>query len=487
MDFLDPAKKRAYNIQLFIGYFLVAIAIIVAATILLFQTSGYDVDRKTGDIIQNGLVFVSAHPQSADIYLNNTNKGNTDARFTIPAGNYNIELRRKGYRTWKNNFTLGGASIERLVYPFLFPEKLITTDQQQYDSPPAFSSVSPDRHWLVVQQPGAFNIFNVFDLNDPKQKMTTLTVPPTTLTATNEPQTLSLVEWSTDNRHLLVKHTFAGNQEFIIIDKESPDSSINVSKRFNLSVAKVVLRDKKFDQYYVYDSTDKSLKSADLKSDQLQTFLSNVLAFKSYGSDKMLYVSNSATSGKASLQLKDGANTYPLRDLALDTNYLLDFAQFDSSWYVAGGAKSDGRVFIFKNPQDAKPINGRLLYPYATLVVSQPEFISFSENTRFIALQSGSRFAVFDGETNKRYSYDIKIPIEPAQQAYWMDGHRLSVTSNNKTEIFDFDGTNKQTLSASLAGSRVFFDRDYTGLYNIAPSVSKPATYGITRTELIVK
>ena len=93
MDFLDPNKKRAHTIRLFVGYFLVGTAIALASLILLFQSFGYDVDRKTGKVIQNGLIFLSAHPESADVYLNGQRKDKTDLRLAVPAGPYSVELK----------------------------------------------------------------------------------------------------------------------------------------------------------------------------------------------------------------------------------------------------------------------------------------------------------------------------------------------------------------------------------------------------------
>src|SRR3989344_6640991 len=102
MDLLDPNKKRAHTIRLFVGYFLVGTAIALASLILLFQSFGYDVDRKTGKVIQNGLIFISSHPEASDVYLNGDLKDRTDVRLAVPAGQYSVELKRSGYRTRKH-------------------------------------------------------------------------------------------------------------------------------------------------------------------------------------------------------------------------------------------------------------------------------------------------------------------------------------------------------------------------------------------------
>jgi hypothetical protein len=62
MYYLDPKGKRAHTIRLFIGYFLMAIVLAISTLLVVLITNGYDVDRKTGGVIQNGLIVVGSNP-----------------------------------------------------------------------------------------------------------------------------------------------------------------------------------------------------------------------------------------------------------------------------------------------------------------------------------------------------------------------------------------------------------------------------------------
>lgn len=489
MDFLDPQKKKLRGIKLFAGYILVAIAIAMGSLILLFRTYGYDLDRKTGQIIQNGLIFFSAHPESSTIYLNGVNKGSTDARLTVPAGQYNVALKRDGYRVWEKTISLEGGSIERLVYPLLVPMKLTAIDQQLYGSSPAFASDSPDRHWLLVQQPGTLDKFDVFDMNNSKQNATSFSLPTDLLTPAEGDQSIRLIEWSSDNRRLLVQHTFDKGTEFIIIDRESPAESVNINKTLNINPTRISLRDKHYDQLYLYDQTAKTLQKAELKTKLITPFLNQVINYKSYGANIVMYVTDAgAKAGKVDLNVRDGSTNYMLRALAANTDYLLELTQFDGNWYLAGGAKSEGRIYIYKNPQDlAKNLNNPAILPISVLKMDQPNYVSISLNSRFISAQNGSSFAVYDGDADKRYYYTLDKPVGSEQKAEWMDGHRLTLNFNNQSVIFDFDGLNEQPLVATEASFKSYFNGDYTGLYNIAPSVTVPSRSAVTRTDLKAK
>ena len=65
MDFIDPDKKRKNTIKLYIGYVLIAIAIVLASIVLLFYALGYGIGR-SGSVVRNGLVFIDSSPDGAD-------------------------------------------------------------------------------------------------------------------------------------------------------------------------------------------------------------------------------------------------------------------------------------------------------------------------------------------------------------------------------------------------------------------------------------
>lgn len=495
MDFLNPAKKRAHRNRLIVGYILIAIAIGLVTTILVFQSYGYDLDRKTGAIIQNGLVFVAAQPEAASIYLNNkqyTNQGN--ARLVLPSDVYKLELKRDGYRDWYRTFSLAGGTIERLTYPFLFPVNLNTQNRKVYTSSPAFASQSPDRRWILVQRPGQWEVFDVFDANDAEKEPTAITLP-TGLMAASSRHQLQLIEWSTDNRHLLVRHDFDGGHEFIVIDHEAPSQSFNVNKTFNRNPSQVTLRDKRFDHFYLYDQATKKLDYAELKTPTaIQPILDNVLSYKTHGDDMILYVTDQqASAGKARVMLKDKDSSYPVREVALSPTYQLALARYDNAWFVAGGATTEGRVYVYKNPLDTvKQASAEPLIPVSVLRVNNPEWLEFSANTQFIALQGGQQFAVYDAENERDYRYEIKEPLDlQSPRVSWMDGHRLIINSAGSMVVFDYDGINVQTITENLAGMPAFFDRDYKLLYNIRRAISpdRPDSldYALTRTDLLVK
>lgn len=493
MDFLNPKKKRAHRRRLLIGYFLVGLAIAVGTVVLILQAYGFDINRKNGQVIQNGLVFVDSKPVSGDVYLNGKSQGQTKQKLVIPAGQYDLEIQKTGYRTWKRSFSLGGGAIERMEYPFLFPTKLTPKDVQLYAAQPALATNSPDRRWLVVQQPGKTDSFDVVDLNSASNATTTITIPTTILTSATGDQRLELVEWSTDNRHLLLKHSFTGGLEFIVLDRENAAQSVNLSKQFKVPFTKVSLHDKQPDEFYLLDGATGTLRLADLKNKSPAVVLEKVLDFHPDGTTQILYVTETAAQpGNVLVRLRvNASNTVTIRQISKNSRYLLDMAKYDNHWYIVFSDSISRKAFVYKDPQSFAPksqADAQVPTAYRALRLDvDAEFVSFSANAQFIALQGGSKFAVYDLENNRQYRYDSQLKLPAGYKVTWMDGHRLAASSDGVVVVFEYDNQNRQILVSGDAGIAPFFDRNYEVLYTIGSSAAVAGRQALTRSDLVIK
>jgi hypothetical protein len=476
MDFLDPRKTRRSQIRLMVGYVMVAILIALATVVLVYDAYGYGLDTKTGNIIEKGLLFMDSKPGGANIYLNGENQNNTtSARFVLPAGNYTLSLKKNGYRSWQRTFTLSEHSIERYVYPFLFPTKPVTASLKTYSSQPNLVMQSPDRRWLLVSSSSTDTTtasFDEFDTTNLGQASKSINIPSGLLTGANLPgSSLSVVEWSTDNVNVLLKHVYQGGDEFIVLNRQDPTKSYNVNKLLNVSPSQVALRNKKVNQLYIYKQSGGTLQVGDTSKATLDTpILRNVLAFKAYGSNLLTYVTNNGVpAGHVTARIWDNGKNYLLSTFVTGNIYLIDAAQFQGHWYYVAGSDKSDRVNIFKDPLDK--LHGSFkAAPLMALRQTGGTKISFSANTRFVVLEAGQSFAVYDFEAQSYYHYTLPAKIDDS--LHWMDGHRLIGSTNGKIFIMDYDSINRQTLSSTLLPNGGDFDRDYNHLITFVPSSS---------------
>jgi hypothetical protein len=483
MDFLDPKKRRRRDILNIIGYGLIAIALVFAVRILFYQASGFGLN-KNGKVIQNGLVFVASSPSGAQVRVNGElNKAQTNARLSLESGNYSFNFSREGYHPWQQSVNLDGGKIVRLDYATLFPKKLVTTSVKKYTGATGLTTQSPDHRWLVVQQPGSETVFDVYDVKNPKPLTTTITIPETIITK-GAADGWALDEWSNDNQHVLLSHIHDGVTEFILVDRVDPTKSVNLNSTLGVNPTKISLVDKKYDRYYVFDAAAQTLKKATLTAPTPENYLTDVLEYQTYSDDVVLYASSKTTTpGKVGIVLLLGGKSYFLREVSGGTTYLLNLTQYNHNWYVAIGAQSENKVYVYKNPNEQLNSNLGLLVPVNVLKTPAPSKLTFSNNARFIMEENGTQFSVYDAEEDESFTYDTKLPLDAPQTfATWMDGQRLMYVSSGKLVVFDFNYTNVQTLVANDPSHLPYFVPNYRYVYNVAPV--NGATQELTSTAL---
>ncbi len=474
MDFLDPRRKKAHRRRLFIGYLLMAVAVSLGTIIILYLAYGFDIDRKTGTLIQNGIVFVDSKPQGARVFLDDVeHRGRTDTRMALPAGTYTIRIEAEGYRHWERTFNLSGGQIQRLVYPFLIPNTFETSDVQQYDLLPGLATQSPDRRWVLVQRPTTTYQFDVYDLNDVEQDPQTIIVPPSILTEPSAQSSIKVVEWSTNNRHVLFERTFGDKREFILLDRERPDESVNINTTFGINPVVITLKNKHHDEYYYQETLPGVLRIANLGNRTISApIIDEVIDYKTYGDDIIIFATKKDVEpGRAEFRILEKDRVYTLKNVAEADRYVMDVSKYDNEWYYVAGSSSEGIVSVYENPLPALKGDSRTpLLVMAIMRIKNPQFVSFSANTQFIGVQSGNELLTIDLYENHQYRTTLEHTIPLTQQIKWMDGHRYVYTVNDQSYIIDFDGSNEETLVTSRLRPGPFFDRDYDNVLTFEES-----------------
>lgn len=487
MDYLDLKKERQHNALLLVGYVLIAVAITISALVLLYQAYGFGIDKK-GTVVQNGLTFFSSHPNPANIYVNDILQTvRTNTRLVLPSGIYNVKLSREGYGDWQRKIELNGGSVEHFDYPFLYPKTLTTKKIQSFDSQPGLMTQSPDHRWLLVQQ-GTQNSFLLYDLKNIDKQPTTLALPDSILSKPTAQANLQLAEWADDNEHLLLTSTADNTVSYIMMDRTDPEQSVNLNSKLNVNPTKITLDDKKYDKYYLYDQAGGNLSKASLKEPTPTPLLQHVLTYKTYSDDTVLYVTdNGAPKGMVRVRLAISDKNWTVRNLPSGTNYVVDLTGYDGNLYVAAGAASDNRVYIYKDPVgQLSSEDQKVAVPAQVLHVEQVNYLSFSASAQFVVAENGNRFGVYDIENETGYNYITKQPIDgPQLHATWMDGNRLVYNSSGKLLAFDFDNANKRSLMSSAVDYISAFDRDYKYAYSLAPN-SASGQWELLQTPMLV-
>jgi len=505
MEFLDEDAEKRHRIRLFTGYGLLAIAIAIGLLLLIYRSwYGYSLTME-GKVEQSGLVFFSTSPSGATITANGKALSDrTNARISLPYGQYNISLSLAGYRTWRHIVDVQGGDVQHFNYPLLFPEKLVTKSVGSFDAGTQLFSVSRDKRWLVVKQNETdaavtTKRFAVYDMKDTTKLVTTeYLLPATTYTAGDGSETWSEVEWSADNHHLLLMHvyTLAGvtAHEYIMFDRTNPDSSQNLTRLMSLSADETLtLFDRKYDQYYGFNATTGVLRTFSQTGNVIRDQIEHVKAYSAEGADTLLYVTDLPESGKqvagtVNVMLRQGSKRLLLRRLSSSAeHYMLNVAQYDNVWYAAVSATGEKGAYLYKDPfAQASATNGALPNAWRFLRIDQISTLTFSDNARFLLLGSGQNCTVYDAELTAVRRFAVTHPLDSPQSAVtWLDGYRLSYVSGNVLNVLDYDDQNAVGLQGALASYPTFFSND--GKYILSFSAGENNGVKLDTTALTVK
>jgi len=470
MDYLDHAKELRHRMILFAGYILLTIGIVTSTLILVYRAYGFGL-AKNGTVTQDGLAYFSSHPNPADIYVNGVKNTSTNARLSLSGGIYQIKLTRSGYYDWQRTIEVGGGDVRHFDYPFLVPKDVTTKKLAAFSGTPGLTTQSPDHRWLLVQNPGTGTSFSIYDLKNPTKPADQLTLPDSVLTKATGGEAWQVGEWADDNQHLVLQHSYDGRTEYILVDRTAADQSQNLNTLLATAPTKLTLLNHKYDQYYVYDGASANLQTASLGNPTLTSVVRQALAYRTYGNSTILYATDSgAPSGQVLVKLAIGSHLYNLRNLPAGANYLLELTNYSGKLYVAVSASNQSKVYIYKDPVGQLQTNpGHALVPAQVLHVDQPSYLSFSPTAQFVVAENATQFGVYDIENQLGYSFVATQPIDsPATHASWMDGNRLTYTTQGKLVIFDYDNTNQHLLTAASATYLPAFSADYKYVYCLA-------------------
>jgi hypothetical protein len=403
-----------------------------------------------------------------------------------------MKLTRPGYRPWVRSLGVEGGSVEHFDYPVLFPTKIVTTTLKQYTGQPDLITQSPNGQWLLTQDTSDANTFDEYNLSNPKQIATTpaltLSIPNTIFSSSQPTVSWSLVSWFGDNNHVILKRNYAGGSEYILFDRQTPADSVDLTSTLKLDdTTTISFYNNKYDEYYLYDSADNSLSEASLSNPQPVSVLKGVLAFDAYANNAIVYVTASgAPTGKVFINVLQGTQVFHVSEMDSGmSDYLVAMTQYSGNWYVAFTSSGEGKVYLYENPvADLQNQANQPLVPLAILTISQPSFLSFSGNSQILAAQDGGVFATYDILNQNEYSYHVGSDIASTQQATWMDNYHFTVVSDSKLLVFDYDGSNLQTLQPAVAGFPTFFDPTHKWAYVLAPDTTNPSLTDLTSTAL---
>jgi hypothetical protein len=496
MDYLDPEKKKAHRIRLFVGYGLFSVAIGMATLIIVYLANGFYVDR-SGEFIQNGLVFVDSQPGGADVFLNGEKQqSKTDARLVVPSGSYTIDVKKDGYRDWSRSLNLEGGSLRRLTYARLIPQELEMLSTLNLRSQPIDASQSIDKNWILLSHQDSPSSVTVIDTKQTPLSAEKIVIPQAVVNDATESGVFKFIEWSDDAKHVLTTYTIGEQVQFILINRESPAQSQNITTLLSAPGDTISLIDRRSDQFFVYRAKSSLLYRATLKEgvDSEPIVATPLLAYKTFSDDWLLYIRESDDDGLVDVRFKRGDKDIQIKQLKTSSTYLLALSKLGSAPVMAISSPVENRAIVYNDPQNYLNNNPDAKVPLTTTVLRVPSIagLTISSDSRVVLGYSDSLMASHEFDADRSYIIDLERPIDITIEPRWIDGQHLVYNSEGLQSMIDFDGSNNYKLVASLKTLGSFYtdnlDQIFTFDAPVAATETTPALPArLTSTSLLTE
>lgn len=456
IDFNSKTKKMVVRFAL---YSLIGVIAAIITLIIVLAARGYDIDRETGQIIQNGLVIIESSPASAEIYINKKfDNRTTPSRLSLPEESYRLGLELEGYRPWTTSLVVEGSEVTWLPYPRLIPKK---TNKVITSTLPKVSKAlqTTDRESIYIQPSNSSTLGFLFDSANPGSDVARINLPKSLLRNNqNNFSQIELQQWSNDRSKLLMTHSYSKKVDYLLVDIQNPASSVNLSKLFAISFTDVKLALENPDVFWAQSA--KGLRRYEISSKKIsESLLDQIISFDVESADRSYAVISQAGQHQIYQVNKDQE---PMAIIRVDKSEkpVLKQVSYDRQAFLL---VSDGsQLKLYKNTDNQE--DWSLEHAFARQDNSE---VMISPQGQSIAIKNGTRLSVYSNLYQDAWQFALGQANKNVQ---WLDDFHLFSQSSQAAFITDFDGQNTRKLFNLNSNAYAFFDRAQESLILLRPT-----------------
>lgn len=470
-------------------YSLMSGSVIVIVTLLMLAVLGYSFNPKDNSLEQGGLLQFRSVPSGAMVTLDEVQLGSrTPNKVTAHAANHNVTMTLDGYRSWHKSINLKPGMIGWLSYARLIPTDL---KAQKIRALPTLGGVlgSPDHKWLAMVEDVAKPTVLIADLQNEEVKFTSSPLPTASFTppAEGKTQAFTVESWSSNGQFILVKHVYDDVKiEWLVVNREDPTKTKNISARLGLNSPKVVFASN--DGKIALAVTEGAVRRLNLSDETLsRPLVTNVDEFAPYGDDIVLYttkgdaVVKKRTAGYLGKDMEQGQQLAEFPDDGQPIHMAM--SQYFGERYIA---TSHGvAVHVSKGELPHLNNKGNMKTVITLTANGPPTALSFNGGGRFVVVENSNAFMVHDLELVKTDTTMLKDVTGTARPLRWLDdSFRTWYDGGGMLRLYEFDGANQQNIVPVAEGYDVVISPNKELLYSIGRDASG---LNLQRVRLVLK
>ena len=434
--------------------------ILLGITTGVLYTMGYRLDTKDGSIAQGGLLQIATLPPGARVVMDNRQlSGTTPMRVDAQAGSHTILVSSDGYRPWQKTVTVDPGMVHWSNYIRLMPIRPVEQTKLSFDT---LAAVLPadGRDSILAQESLTNNLFKLIDVSGNRTEVENLTLPISL--ATNPAQTdaepeFRMMAWDESDRLVLVEYRYPDYRGWILFDTRSPENSVNVSDLIDdpASVQKIMFDERNGRAFYVLShgvirriDTSNGNQSAPLARNVSNMWQSNdgVVTYAtdrdSEGYRTVGYYTRGASEARTLLRFESPESQV----------VSLVIGEYLGRQYAA--IQKDELVQVYRLSLHSSDSRATLDLKNVAAITA-PEALrtlAFSPHDRFVYVQYGASYTVYDIELDKMTASTVKGDEPLDKTLGWLDRYHLWSDRGERLRWYEFDGQNAQDVTAVAPG-----------------------------------
>jgi hypothetical protein len=463
----QPLSKRSQPWVRIAVYSVMTTTVIIIVSLLMLVVLGYSFNQRDGRLEQGSLLQFGSTPNGATVILDELVLGaRTNTKATVDAGSHSVDFNLAGYRTWKKTITvepgqIGWVNYARLVPVTIEPEVVRTFEVV------TSSMASPRDNWILIHEAADQPKFDLANIQGDQVRYTAITLPEDILTVPDEgkSQSFAIESWSQNEDAVLVRHSYNdGQNEWIYLDRDSPERSININTAFGINASTVVFAGD--GDRLMFALTDGSVRRINLDDQTLSRPLaSNVAQFSDYDEKMIIYTTTDVDGarfvGYATTDIPQPVvlNQYPADDMPL-------FADMETYFNRRYASILHGTQVTVVGGELPTLTNDGKLKTYASYTIpGGATELQMSRNGRFVVARHADGFSTYDLELKKYDNATWAYKSEAQRPLQWLDDYILWSDNGGNARIYDFDGANQQNIMPVIEGSAVTLNNNGKYIY----------------------
>ena len=439
-------KKRLRSIKLICSEAVMVLAVIVMVIVLAFLVSGYWINSK-GEVDRQGLLQLSSIPTGATVTIDGVTGSwleRTNMSKNLSSGEHTIELTRDGYDTWTKNINVSEGLLYRIHYPRLFlqdreKEKLL--DTSKYSS----ATISPDHSYLILIN--GTDEWTAIDLNNETLEPKTIDVSKMFTSLANNADDkkgvftgeIEDIRWDRDSTHALFKVKFGDTIEWVLMNVDNPEKSVNINKEFGGNFSDIEILDNSSNNLLVVQNGN--LQRIDLGAKSISRVLvENILDFDHFNQNEIIFSAPNP-------EIKDDTDKYYIGMFKIGDNEITELAE----------TSTPAKVTLSKFYEDKyiAILEGNILTVYKQdnfekidefTLSFVPDSMVVGHNGEFITMQAGTQIATLDMESMSVIEWTLEN-----DNYDWIDNDMVYVINDGELIVYDYDGFNRRVIANNVS------------------------------------